>query len=201
MSNRQTILLVEDDPDLLRFADVTLRLGGYRVYTATDGLSALSAARKVRPAIMLLDLRLPGLDGWQVLAVMAEDPVLRDLPVIVVTATADAGSRPLTEAAGVTEYLVKPLSADALLAAVERVLTGRASVSRSAVPESPSRVCRVVGVGRQCYNSGAVGGTARRAGLGPACLFPFCSCESPACAGAGRGHTRREGEGHCANTS
>jgi CheY-like chemotaxis protein len=123
MSTRQTILLVEDDPDLLRFADVTLRLGGYRVYTATDGLSALSAARKVRPAVMLLDLRLPGLDGWQVLAVMAEDPVLRDLPVIVVTATADAGSRPLTEAAGVTEYLVKPLSADALLAAVERVLS------------------------------------------------------------------------------
>src|SRR5215208_7702585 len=90
MSTRQTILLVEDDPDLLRFADVTLRLGGYRVYTATDGLSALSAARKVRPAMMLLDLRLPGLDGWQVLKVMSEDPVLRDLPVIVVTATAVA---------------------------------------------------------------------------------------------------------------
>lgn len=123
MSTRQTVLLVEDDPDLLRFADVTLRLGGYRVVTAADGLSALSAARKVRPAMMLLDLRLPGLDGWQVLEVMGQDPVLRKLPVIVVTATADAGSRPLTEAAGVAEYLVKPLSADALLAAVERVMS------------------------------------------------------------------------------
>src|SRR5438067_894281 len=123
MSTRQTVLLVEDDPDLLRFADVTLRLSGYRVVTATDGLSALSAARKVRPAMMLLDLRLPGLDGWQVLEVMGQDPVLRKLPVIVVTATADAGARPLTEAAGVTEYLVKPLSADALLAAVERVMS------------------------------------------------------------------------------
>jgi CheY-like chemotaxis protein len=123
MSARQTVLLVEDDPDLLRFADVTLRLGGYRVVTATDGLSALSAARKVRPAMMLLDLRLPGLDGWQVLELMGQDPVLRDLPVIVVTATADAGSRPLTESAGVTEYLIKPLSADALLAAVERVIS------------------------------------------------------------------------------
>ena len=123
MSNRKTVLLVEDDPDLLRFADVTLRLGGYRVFTATDGLSALSAARKVHPAMMLLDLRLPGLDGWQVLEVMGQDPVLRKLPVIVVTATADAGARPLTEAAGVTEYLVKPLSADALLAAVERVMS------------------------------------------------------------------------------
>ena len=96
MSTRQTVLLVEDDPDLLRFADVTLRLGGYRVVTATDGLSALNAARKVRPAVMLLDLRLPGLDGWQVLEVMGQDPVLRNLPVIVVTATTDAGSRPLT---------------------------------------------------------------------------------------------------------
>jgi CheY-like chemotaxis protein len=123
MSARQTVLLVEDDPDLLRFADVTLRLGGYRVVTATDGLSALSAARKASPAMMLLDLRLPGLDGWQVLELMGQDPVLRDLPVIVVTATADAGSRPLTESAGVTEYLIKPLSADALLAAVERVMS------------------------------------------------------------------------------
>jgi CheY-like chemotaxis protein len=124
MSPRPAVLLVEDDPDLLRFADVTLRLGGYRVFTATDGLSALSTARKVRPAIMLLDLRLPGIDGWQVLEIMGQDPLLRDLPVIVVTATADAGTRPLTEAVGVTEYLIKPLSADALLAAVERVLNG-----------------------------------------------------------------------------
>ena len=123
MSTRQTVLLVGDDPDLLRFADVTLRLGGYRVVTATDGLGALAAARKVRPAMMLLDLRLPGLDGWQVLEVMGQDPDLRDLPVIVVTATADVGSRPMTGAAGVTEYLVKPLSADALLAAVERVIS------------------------------------------------------------------------------
>jgi CheY-like chemotaxis protein len=123
MSTRQTVLLVEDDPDLLRFADVTLRLGGYRVVTATDGLGALSAARKVRPAMMLLDLRIPGLDGWQVLEVMGQDPDLRNLPVIVVTATADAGSRPLTEAVGISEYLVKPLSADALLAAVERVMS------------------------------------------------------------------------------
>ena len=104
---------------MLRFADVTLRLGGYRVVTATDGLSALSAARKVRPAMMLLDL-LPclGLDGWRALEVMGQDPVLRKLPVIVVTATANAGEVDLTEAAGVTEYLVDPLSADALLAAV-----------------------------------------------------------------------------------
>ena len=124
MASRQTVLLVEDDPDLLRFAQVTLRLAGYRVVTASDGEQALSAARRSRPALMLLDLRLPVLDGWQVLDAMADDPVLRAVPVLIVTATADTSGEPRALAAGVVGYLLKPLSADALLAAVERATAG-----------------------------------------------------------------------------
>ncbi len=126
MGGRQTVLLVEDDPDLMRFAQVTLRLAGYRVVTASDGEQALVAARKARPTLMLLDLRLPVLDGWQVLDRMAADPGLRTIPVLIVTATAEGLSRRSVEASSVVGYLVKPLSADALLAGVESAAAGPA---------------------------------------------------------------------------
>jgi two-component system, OmpR family, KDP operon response regulator KdpE len=124
MSPRSTVLLVEDDPDLLRFAQVTLRLGGYRPLTATDGPTALALARKARPRLMVLDLRLPGLDGWQVLESLRATPETARLPVLVLTASAGPTDQERALAAGVVDYLVKPVSADALLAAVERALDG-----------------------------------------------------------------------------
>jgi DNA-binding response OmpR family regulator len=122
MSPRSTVLLVEDDPDLLRFAQVTLRLGGYRPLTATDGQTALKLARKARPHLMVLDLRLPELDGWHVLQTLRAAPETARLPVLVLTASAGPADKDRALAAGVADYLVKPVSADALLAAVERAL-------------------------------------------------------------------------------
>jgi CheY-like chemotaxis protein len=127
MSARSTVLLVEDDPDLLRFAQVTLRLGGYRAVTATDGETALALAKKARPHLMVLDLRLPELDGWQVLAALRAEPKTARLPVLVLTASAGPADRERALAAGVADYLVKPVSADALLAAVERALDNGAA--------------------------------------------------------------------------
>lgn len=125
MSARSTVLLVEDDPDLLRFAQVTLRLGGYRAVTATDGAAGLALARKTRPHLVLLDLRLPGLDGWQVLQGLREAPGLDAVPVVMLTASAGADDRDRALAAGVVDYLVKPVSADSLLATVARALESR----------------------------------------------------------------------------
>ena len=122
MSPRPTVLLVEDDPDLLRFAQVTLRLGGYRPVTASDGVQALSLARKRPPDLVLLDLRLPGLDGWEVLAALRDEPALRTVPVVLLTATINAAATERALDARVADYLVKPVSADDLLDAVERAL-------------------------------------------------------------------------------
>ncbi|HLH27260.1 MAG TPA: response regulator [Chloroflexota bacterium] len=122
MSNRSTVLLVEDDPDLRRFAQVTLRLGGYRPLIAADGETGLALARKARPQLMVLDLRLPELDGWQVLQALRATPETAELPVLVLTASAGPADKDRTLAAGVAGYLVKPVSADALLDAVERAL-------------------------------------------------------------------------------
>ena len=124
MRRRSTVLLVEDNPDLLHFASVTLRLAGYRVLTATDGPQGLTLARGKRPALVLLDLRLPGLDGWEVLAALRADPALQAVPVVVLTASAEPHWQERARQAGATAYLVKPVSADDVLAAVERALDG-----------------------------------------------------------------------------
>ena len=122
MSARNTVLLVEDDPDLLRFAQVTLRLGGYRALIANDGVTGLALARKARPQLILLDLRLPGMDGWQVLRGLREAPGLAAVPVVMLTASAGTDDRDRALQAGAVDYLVKPVSADDLLAAVARAL-------------------------------------------------------------------------------
>jgi CheY-like chemotaxis protein len=123
MSGRRTVLLVEDDADLLRFASVTLRLAGYRLRMATDGQEAIALAHRARPDLVLLDLRLPRVDGWQVLEALRGDQALRQVPVVVLTADADPPQRERARVAGAVDYLVKPVSADALLAAVERALS------------------------------------------------------------------------------
>src|SRR5437764_13308795 len=105
MSARSTVLLVEDDPDLLRFAQVTLRLGGYRPLTATDGQTGVMLARKARPHLVVLDLRLPELDGWQVLQTLRAEPRTARLPVLVLTASAGPADRDRALAAGVSDYL------------------------------------------------------------------------------------------------
>lgn len=125
MSGRPTVLLVEDDPDLLRFARLTLRLGGYRALTASDGADALALLRRSRPDLMLLDLRLPGVDGWQVLATLQAEPTLQHVRVVILTASADYDEERRARASGVVEYLVKPISADGLLDAVDRALASR----------------------------------------------------------------------------
>jgi DNA-binding response OmpR family regulator len=122
VSPRQTVLVVEDDPDLLRFAQVTLRLGGYRPLVATDGTTGLAMARRIRPGLILLDLRLPGLDGWQVLEGVRAAPGLAGVPVVMLTASAGVPDRDRALAAGAVDYLVKPVSADTLLETVARAL-------------------------------------------------------------------------------
>lgn len=129
MNRRQTVLLVEDDPELVRFAQVSLRMEGYRVLLAGDGERAMELARKRRPDLVVLDLRLPLADGWQVLAFIQGDPALEATPVVVLTATAGPRERERALAAGVADYLVKPVSADELLDAVARALAGRPTAS------------------------------------------------------------------------
>jgi chemosensory pili system protein ChpA (sensor histidine kinase/response regulator) len=122
MQQQHTVLIVEDDTDLLRFAEVALGMDGYAVQVATDGEQAMAMVRARRPDLVVLDLRLPLADGWQVLSFLQSDAVQPTVPVVVLTATAGPRERDRALAAGVADYLVKPVSADKLLDAVARAL-------------------------------------------------------------------------------
>src|SRR5215468_3875525 len=105
-----TILLVDDDPDILRLLTMTLRPEGYRLLSASDGNAALEIARAKRPDLLLLDWNMPGRNGLEVCrALRAElDPDLRDVPVVLLTAQVEAEETAAGFAAGVTDYVTKP---------------------------------------------------------------------------------------------
>ena len=125
MASRPTVLFVEDDPDLARVAGTTLRLGGYRPVMAADGEVAVATAQRVQPDLVLLDLRLPRLDGWGVLAALQTKQALARVPVVIVTASGEPEDHERARSAGVVDYVQKPLTADRLLDLVGRALAGR----------------------------------------------------------------------------
>ncbi len=108
----ETLLVIDDDPavhDLLRRH---LSRAGYRVITAKSGAEGLALARNERPDFITLDIMMPGIDGWQVLTELKADPLLKDIPVFVLTMTNDKG---LGFALGAAQFLTKPINRDALL--------------------------------------------------------------------------------------
>ena len=119
---RKTILVIEDEPEVRNFASRVLELEGYRVLQAEDSEEGVRLLRESRISLVLLDLRLPGHDGWAVLEQMKGEPELSAIPVIVFTASARVSRRERALKMGAADYLVKPLSAAKLRKAVARIL-------------------------------------------------------------------------------
>jgi DNA-binding response OmpR family regulator len=86
VQNRKAILVVEDDPDLRRLYRLTLAIDGFEVHESGDGLEALRAIEQYKPALVLLDLDLPKLDGLSVQQEIASHPLTKSVPVVIVTA-------------------------------------------------------------------------------------------------------------------
>jgi len=120
--SRATILIIEDEDDIRTFASRVLELEGYRVFQAGDGDEGLRLARGNQVTMVLLDLRLPGRDGWAVLSQMKSDPELSSIPVVVFTASAGVPQKSRALAGGAADYLVKPLSATSLRKSIARIL-------------------------------------------------------------------------------
>jgi CheY-like chemotaxis protein len=112
------VVVIEDDRPSLDLLTAYLAGGAFRVTPARDGLSGLEAVRRIRPAVVLLDIRLPGMDGWAVLEALQADSTTRDIPVVVVSIIDE---HPRGVALGAAAYLVKPVSRDALLGALKSV--------------------------------------------------------------------------------
>lgn len=126
------LLLVEDNEDNRIIYSTVLRHVGYEVVEAVNGEEALALARSLHPALILMDISIPGIDGWEATRILRGDEETRDIPIIALTAHAMADDRRRAEAAGFTAYLAKPVEPRTVVAEVERVLAALAT--REAAP-------------------------------------------------------------------
>jgi two-component system response regulator AdeR len=122
MPSSKSILIIEDEADIQNFISRVLELEGYQVLRAGDGATGLALLRENQVSLVLLDLRLPGKDGWSVLREIKHDADLSAIPVIVLTAIAESIQRKKTLRMGDVKYLVKPLSASSLSRTIASVL-------------------------------------------------------------------------------
>ena len=120
--SREQILVVEDNPPNLRLARLVLRSAGYDVRTATDAEEALVALDGFAPALIVMDLQLPGLDGFELTRRLKADPRRGHIRVLALTAYAMKGDEQRALAAGCDGYLAKPIDADTLSRAVAELL-------------------------------------------------------------------------------
>jgi two-component system cell cycle response regulator DivK len=118
-----TVLVVEDDPANMKLALLLLRSAGYQVLQAADAQSALTLARSARPDLVLMDIRLPGMDGLAATRVLKQDALTRDIKIIAVTGLAMAGDAQRAIDAGCDGYLSKPISYESFRATIEQVLS------------------------------------------------------------------------------
>jgi DNA-binding response OmpR family regulator len=119
------ILIVDDDPVIVRLLQINFRLEGYDVDTASRGDEALQKVRANRPDVVVLDVMMPGIDGWEVARQLKDNPSVRHIPVIFLSARAQDEDRQRGYALGVDEYVTKPFDPAHLVEIVRRSLSKR----------------------------------------------------------------------------
>ena len=129
----ETILVVDDDPDIARFVEVNLRSAGYDVAVASDGEEALQRASEMRPDLVLLDVMMPRIDGFEVAQRLRRNPQTANTSIIMLTAKALATDKVLGLTAGADDYIIKPFDPIELLARVKGTLR-RAKEMRNLSP-------------------------------------------------------------------
>jgi two-component system, cell cycle response regulator DivK len=121
-STAQTLLLVEDNEDNRIIYCTVLRHLGYEVIEAQDGVKAVELARSVQPDLILMDISIPRMDGWEATRILRGDPRTSDIPIIALTAHALASDREKAMEVGCDGYLAKPCEPRAVVAEVQRFL-------------------------------------------------------------------------------
>lgn len=127
----ELILLVDDEPHIIELASMYLKQDGFRVISAADGLEALDRVEDEQPALMVLDLMLPRLDGWEVCKQIRQ---YSDLPILMLTARDDDIDKIVGLELGADDYLTKPFNPRELVARVKAILRRTAGPRRSEEP-------------------------------------------------------------------
>ncbi|WP_372637556.1 response regulator transcription factor [Fodinibius sp.] len=122
MSDRKTILVVDDEQDLLDLIEYNLKKEGFDVLKAEDGLEGIDVARKHRPDLVLLDIMMPKMDGLEVVEHMRSDSKLKRIPIILLTARGDEKTEVQGLDKGGDDYITKPISTTKLISRIKAVL-------------------------------------------------------------------------------
>jgi two-component system, OmpR family, phosphate regulon response regulator PhoB len=118
----ERVLVVDDEPDIVALVAYHLAKAGYRVATASSGTDALDSARRERPSLIVLDLMLPGMSGYEVLEQLRANDATRDVAVLMLTARREEGDRIRGLSLGADDYLTKPFSPQELVLRVGAIL-------------------------------------------------------------------------------
>ena len=117
------VVYIEDDQELVNLVSMILRPRGYIVWGATDGYVGLDLVRKMKPDIVLLDLMIPDISGWDIIKKLSADPLTKDLPVVVISAKAEPIDKVLgLHIAKVAGYICKPFIPSDLVECIEQVI-------------------------------------------------------------------------------
>ena len=118
----QTLLLVEDNEDNRIIYSTVLRHLGYQVVEAQDGAEAIQLARSVQPDLILMDISIPKVDGWEATRILRQDPLTASIPIVALTAHALADDRARAAEVGFSSYLAKPVEPRVVVAEVRRLI-------------------------------------------------------------------------------
>ncbi|HLE90231.1 MAG TPA: response regulator [Anaerolineales bacterium] len=116
------ILIAEDERDIRDLVAFTLRFAGHEVFTASNGEEAVELAPKVNPDLILMDVRMPRMTGYEACKIMKADPDLKDIPVVFLSAKGQESEIQQGLASGAEEYLLKPFAPDQLTSRVKVIL-------------------------------------------------------------------------------
>lgn len=121
---KKKILIVDDEEDVLSMLKLRLEAFGFAVFTASDGNSGYAAAKEVAPDLIILDLMLPGMDGYQVCRLLKFDQKYRAIPIIMLTAKSQAEDKEWGAKTGADSYFTKPFDAAQLTAKIKELVGG-----------------------------------------------------------------------------
>jgi DNA-binding response OmpR family regulator len=117
------ILVVDDEPDIVALIRLKLMREGFEVVEAHNGEAAIKMVTRSRPDLIILDIMMPGMNGWEVNERLKANPEYRDIPVIMLTALDELDEQFKSLQAGVRDYVTKPFNFDELVSSVRRVLS------------------------------------------------------------------------------
>lgn len=119
---QKSILIIDDEPDLLEIIEYNLVKEGFRVFKTEDGAAGIEMARDAKPDLILLDLMMPGMNGYEVCEAIREDDAIKKIPIIFLTAKDDESSEIEGLNKGADDYITKPISTVKLISRVKAVL-------------------------------------------------------------------------------